>query len=29
MVDTFRPLKLTKHVKKTMDSDYENSWIES
>ena len=28
MVDTFRPLKLTEHVKNTMDSNYPQSWLE-
>jgi homogentisate 1,2-dioxygenase len=28
MIDTFRPLKLTSNVEKTMDSDYTSSWIE-
>lgn len=28
MVDTFAPLKLTEHVRDTMDADYNRSWIE-
>ncbi|WP_066018099.1 homogentisate 1,2-dioxygenase [Endozoicomonas atrinae] len=28
MVDTFAPLKLTEHVRQTMDQDYNRSWIE-
>lgn len=29
MVDTFRPLKVTDQLKKSMDSDYPTSWLET